>query len=146
MSPTDETLEATYSVCFRTSNSTVYEVQPGLWLAAPVPGALDDQATATENRTATEKHLLDVEHPIVMVILIDRYAGQTRGARKVHGAWGLGSVDRWVAVQGTPLSRAIISFFSRLSRPVVPLQVAATLDEALEIARARLPDLGWPAS
>ncbi len=144
--PTDESLQATYRVHFRTSVATVYEVQPGLWLVAPVPGFQDDQESATVSMLACQKHLLIEEHPIIVILLIDRFAGQTRGARKVHASWGLSSVDRWIPVQGTALSRAIIAFFSRLSRPIVPIQVAASLDEALDLVRARLPELGWPAS
>ncbi len=146
MSPTDEVLQATHRVHFRTSSATVYEVQPGLWLVVPVPGFMDDEESATVSMLACQGHLQNEEHPVIVIILVDRFAGQTRGARKVHASWGLGSIDRWILVQGTALSRAIVAFFARISRPAVPIQVAPSLDEAFEIARARLPDLGWPAS
>ncbi len=115
----------------RSVNTTYFAANPRVLIAWPDEGTLDTGPTASENIDFQMEYFSRLGQPGIVVIYFDRLQGQDRGARKVYSArteksWALGIV----LVGGSLLTRALGSFFMGLSRPVVPIRMFETLEDA----------------
>ncbi len=127
---------------FSTTVQDAYELEPGLLFVLPRPGTRDTAETATVTTALTTTYLESLPHRGIVVVHFDGVASQDRGAREVHREQSDPKLMAGVVlVGGTPLSRALIAFFSVFNRPSVPLHVFRSVDEALPWCRARLETL-----
>ncbi len=120
-----------------TANTRYFEIEPAIVIAVPHAGTSDTEPTARENQAFQNDHWRKAGHGGVVLVLFDRMVSQDAGARRVYQTEPDLRVMRATAlVGGSLLGRAMISFFSRISKPRVPVKTFATIDEAITWARS----------
>lgn len=121
-----------------TSDAIVYEVEEGIVSIVPFVGCDDTEATALEKTRLVTEHYRSCGLRGTVIVFVDPMRRQDRTARSVyredsiHNPLVLGTA----LVGGTPLGRAIGSFFLGFSKLKIPFRMFATLDEALPWCRA----------
>lgn len=124
-----------------TSNARCYRIEPRIVAVVPHPGCVDTEATAKEN-VDLQVRLLAAQGSGVVIVFVDNIASQDKSARQVYNVRADPSIMIGSALLGgSPLGRAIGSFFLGLSRPKVKLRMFGDLSEALAWAREILPPL-----
>jgi len=116
----------------QTSNADFYEIDENALGVVPFEGCTDDENTATASVELQLNHLRSQGRKAGCVIFMDSIAQQTTGARNVYR--DLPDPEHQVCfalVGGTVFGRAVGSFFLGLSKPRVPTQMFATLEQAL---------------
>lgn len=118
------------------SNSRYYEIEPYVLGAVPNEGAKDDLGGARDNVRFQMDHFRKLGRGGVVVVFFDRLVSQDKDARRVYQIEPDPELMRGTAlVGGTPLGRAIASFFLGLARPRIPVKMFSDLDGALVWAR-----------
>jgi len=117
----------------QTANADFYEISPGMLAVIPFNGCMDDETTAKASVQTQLEYLRCKNRKAGVVIFMDNIAQQTAGARAVyrdepdpvHQAC-------FALVGGTVFGRAVGSVFLGLSKPRIPTQMFATLEQALD--------------
>ncbi len=119
-----------------TSNSTYFSVEPRILAAVPHAGARDDFASATSNQRFQNEYFRQSGTKGVVIVFIDPMVSEDAAARRVYGTDPDVTVLRASAlVGGTLLSRPMISLFTGISRPRVPVKTFADGGSAIAWAR-----------
>jgi hypothetical protein len=122
----------------QTVNADFYEVSPGILAVVPFNGAVDDETTAKASLQTQLEYLRPKNRKAAVVILMDNIVHQTAGARAVYRDMADPAYQTCFAlVGGTVFGRAVGSFFLGLSKPRVPTQMFAALEQALEWCRSQ---------
>jgi hypothetical protein len=122
----------------QTSNADFYEISPGFLAVVPFDGCTDDEATAKSSVQTQLDYLRPKKQKAAVVIFMDNINQQTTGARNIYRDMPDPEYQTCFAlVGGTMFGRAVGSFFLGLSKPRVPTQMFATLEQALEWARTQ---------
>ena len=127
----------------QTTNADFYEISPGFLAVVPFDGCTDDEVTAKASVRAQLDYLLSRKQRAAVVIFMDSVAQQTAGARAVYREMPDPAYQACFAlVGGTVFGRAVGSVFLGLSKPRVPTQMFATLEQALEWCRSEVNKVG----
>ncbi len=121
-----------------TANAKLFEVEPRIVAVDPRIGAHDTVATATTNLEVGSRYLASCGGGIVLVYF-DQLAGQEWAARRVYRRYDPAVCFGLGLIGGTPLARAMMSFFLGLARvPNLPTKVFGSAEEAVQWARASI--------
>jgi len=115
----------------------LFRLPDDLLVINPQRGQVDDEQTARVCRDALRAYAAALERPVRVAVLMDNTVNQTAGARDV---WSSITPDWYgccALISNSILSRAMVSFFNGIRRPVVPTRVFATLDEGLAWLRTQ---------
>ena len=121
-----------------TSDSRIYEVEAGIVAIVPYVGCDDTEATALEKTRVVNEHYRRAGRKGTVLVFVDPIRRQDRSARRVyqddsvHNPLVLGTA----LVGNSALGRAIGSFFLGFAKLNIPLQMFATLEDALPWCRA----------
>jgi hypothetical protein len=127
-----------------TSKSDFFLDHERILLALPHPRSHGTVEVARENLDFLHRWFASHDDPPLLMIFFDRVASMDRAARKLYSgeataAWALG----FAIVGGTPLGRAVGSFFLGLSRTPAPIKLFPNMEEArawlLGLPRAKPP-------
>ncbi len=121
----------------RTGNAAFHLADPRIIVVAPHEGCTDDEATARESVGLQHEHWKAQASSGAAIVLMDRVAHQTKGARRVYQT----EVDPKLItgfglVSSSVFGRAVASVFMGLARPLVPTRMFATLPLALQWAQS----------
>jgi hypothetical protein len=126
----------------QTSNADFYEIAPDFLAVVPFEGCTDDEETARASVAMQLAYLRPRNQRAAIIIFLDPIAEQTAGARAVYRDLPNPALQACFAlVGGTLFGRAVGSLFLGLSRPKVPTQMFATLEQALAWGRGQLDRL-----
>ena len=121
-----------------TANAKLFELEPGIVVVEPKQGAHDTVATAKSNLEQGSRYLASCGGGIVLVYF-DLLAGQEWAARRVYRSYDPSVCFGMGMIGGTPLARAMMSFFLGLARvPNLPTKVFGSTEEAVQWARASI--------
>jgi len=127
----------------QTANAEFYEISKDTLAVVPFDGCTDDEATAKASVQTQLDYLRPKKQKAAVVIFMDNIAQQTAGARAIYRDMPDSAFQVCFAlVGGTVFGRAVGSVFLGLSRPQVPTQMFATLDQALEWCRSQVNKSG----
>lgn len=122
----------------QTSNADFYQIDDSALAVIPHPGCTDDEATAKASVETQLAYLRSKSQKAGCIIFMDDIAQQTAGARVVYRDLPDPEYQACYAlVGGTVFGRAVGSIFLGLSKPRVPTQMFATLDQALTWCHAQ---------
>ena len=131
-----------WTLAATSSNTSFFEVEPGIVAVVPGKGTLDTRATALENTTILNALWEKLGRGGVIVVFFDRMAGQDADARRIYKSQSHPTLFRGTAfVGGTLMGRAIGSFFLGINRPAFPVKLFGSVDEALSWARRRTQEV-----
>jgi hypothetical protein len=120
----------------RTSKSTYYLAEPTVLACVPDNRCTDDEASARENASFQENYWVSEGRTGCCLVFFDFLADQTAEARAVYRTFPFVKQVGVALVGGTPLSRAIASFFMGLSRPKTPTRFFGTAADAFAWCRS----------
>jgi hypothetical protein len=123
-----------WKVVGETQNSRFFESEPGILVALPLPGAVDDQKTALANRAFQEEYCRKSKRGIV-IVLVDGFVAQDGAARRIYQESSDPAVVGVGLVASSLLGRAIAAFSIGIRRATLPVKMFGTLEEALEWGR-----------
>ncbi len=119
-----------------TANARLFEPEPRIVAVEPHRGAQDTVVTATANLEAGSRHLASCGGGIVLVYF-DLLTGQEWGARRVYRCTDASICFGLALIGGTPLARAMMSFFLGLARDTkLPTKVFGNTEDAVKWGRA----------
>ncbi|MGB8648522.1 MAG: hypothetical protein WCF84_25020 [Anaerolineae bacterium] len=117
----------------QSANAEFFEIEPTILAVVPTEGCTDDETTAKASIQIQLDYLRPKHQRAGVVIFMDSIAQQTAGARAVYRDMPDPSFQACYAlVGGTFFGRAVGSVFLGLSKPRVPTQMFATLEQALD--------------
>jgi len=123
----------------QTANAYFYQIDESTLGVVPFEGSTDDEATATASVQTQLDYLRPKKQKAGIVIFMDNITQQTTGARNVyHDLPDPAYQVCFALVGGTAFGRAVGSFFLGLSKPRVPTQMFATLEQALAWSHAQV--------
>ena len=122
-----------------------YEVAPDVLVAVPREGYQQDEAGARASLLAQHDIAKARGRSLVTIILVDSVKAQDANARRI---WIDGLDPTYMSglglVASTLLARAIGSFYLGLSKPVIPIEMFGTVDEAVAWGREIVRQHGRP--
>lgn len=122
----------------RTDNASFYAAHEGVIVVVPDCDCVDDEDTARQSIRFQRDFWRAQDSPGVAVVLMDRIANQTKGARRVYqDRGGMERIAGFALVSSSAFGRAVASVFMGLTRPPVPTRMFSDLPAALTWARAR---------
>ncbi|MEI6666643.1 MAG: hypothetical protein WCP29_00700 [Acidobacteriota bacterium] len=122
-----------------TANAAFYEIDERTLGVVPVEGCTDDEDTAKASVDTQKAYLQSKGRKAGSVVFMDGIAQQTSGARAAYRNLPDPSCQVCFAlVGGTVFGRAVGSVFLGLSKPRVPTQMFATLEQALAWCHAQV--------
>ena len=117
----------------QTANANFYQIDESILAVVPFDGCTDDESTAKASVEIQKNFLQSKGKKAGCIIFMDSIAQQTSGARAVYGTLPDPSCQVCFAlVGGTAFGRVVGSFFLGLSKPRVPTQMFATLEQAMD--------------
>jgi hypothetical protein len=115
----------------QTVNADFYQIDENTLAVVPYAGCTDDESTAKASVQTQLDYLRSKKQKAAIVIFMDNIVQQTSGARNVYRDMPDPAHQVCFAlVGGTPFGRMVGSFFLGLSKPRVPTQMFATLEQA----------------
>ena len=116
----------------QTTNADFYQIDESTLGVVPFEGCTDDENTAKASIQTQLDYLRPKKQKAAIVIFMDNITQQTTGARNVYRDMPDPEYQTCFAlVGGTAFGRAVGSFFLGLSKPRMPTQMFATLEQAL---------------
>jgi len=116
----------------QTANADFYQIDESVLGVVPFDGCTDDENTAKASVELQLNHLRSQGTKAGCIIFMDSIAQQTAAARNVYRDLPNPEYQTCFAlVGGTAFGRAVGSFFLGLSKPRVPTQMFATLEQAV---------------
>lgn len=105
---------------------------PDVLIIVPTPGAIDDEHSARENMKLQLEYFESLGTRGAHLILMGRLARQTAGARRLYAKGATANrIFATALVVTSPLSRAIASFFTGLTRPAWPVKTFDAFEPAM---------------
>jgi hypothetical protein len=123
----------------QTANADFYQIDEDTLAVVPFEGCTDDENTAKASVETQLNYLRPKGKKAGCIIFMDSIAQQTAGARIAYRNLPDPQYQICYAlVGGTAFGRAVGSVFLGLSKPRVPTQMFATLEEALAWCHAQV--------
>jgi hypothetical protein len=115
----------------QTANADFYQIDESTLAVVPFEGCTDDEHTAQASVETQKEYLFSKGQKAGCIIFMDGIAQQTAGARTAYRDLPDPKYQVCFAlVGGTVFGRAVGSVFLGLSKPKVPTQMFATLEQA----------------
>lgn len=123
----------------QSANADFYQIDESTLAVVPFEGCTDDENTAKASLDIQKQYLSSKRKKAGTIIFMDSINQQTTGARNVYRDLADPAYQVCFAlVGGTAFGRAVGSFFLGLSKPRVPTQMFATLEQALGWCHAQV--------
>ena len=132
------TLDPSWTNLGRSGNASFFLADPRVIVVEPDDGCTDDETTARQSIQLQQAHWKAQGVRGAAIVLMDRVAHQTQGARRVYQTEvDPALVTGFGLVSSSVFGRAVASVFMGLARPAVPTRMFASLPLALQWAKAR---------
>jgi hypothetical protein len=120
-------------------------VAPDVLLAVPRPGFAQTVSAAEKSLVEMDRLARLAGRKQAIIVLVDRVVSQDVGSRRVWSRPRPGETRCAQAlVCGSPLARAVGSFFLGLNKGPITTRMFATLDEAIAWSSQRVESHGGP--
>ncbi|MGB8648524.1 MAG: hypothetical protein WCF84_25030 [Anaerolineae bacterium] len=113
-------------------NTDYLTAGPDILVASPAPGYKDNPESARASIDYQQRYARQLGKKCGVVVVMNNLLSQDAESRRVYAEGATPDLFYGVAlVVGNPLARAIGSFFTGLSKPMVPLHLVDSIDSGI---------------
>lgn len=128
-----------WEVAIQLPHGRIYWIRPGVVAGIPDEGVVETPDQSALVYEGYRECAAEAGHPVAVVVLVDRLGDQTPEVRAFWQEVMQPDVLCCCAlVSSSFFARAISSFLMGMRKPVVPTQMFATLDQAVEWSNEQL--------
>lgn len=131
-----------YKEISKTSSLTVYvvETDPDILITVPVEGLKETPQNAHDNVEFLYDYERTTGKPCSAIVIMDNLLSQEAESRRAYQEIDPRRVYAAALIVGSPLARALGSFFIGLSRPVAPTKLFDSVEKAVEWLKTMRPE------